>query len=133
MTDQKASELAEAEDNALYDDWSYYLNNFVTEKGCEPCVFLKIDTLSFKSSIFKELKPKSEFSLLFLKKDKPALYAADPIVEPYVYKYIDAYFQNKEKVTTIKDIIGVDIDPKKNDISNVPKWLGLAEIELNFK
>ena len=94
----------------LYGDWAYNINNF----DCPDCVFLKADPTNLEADLFKGFAPKSPYSLLFVKEGHPALYYEEPILEDYVYNFIDKVFfedNGGEKVTIADIMCGRDPSP----------------------
>lgn len=128
MTSAESDAQSEQDDNELYADWSYYLNEGVPVISDK----IKIVQTSVNSGreLFKSKQiPKDMFSLVFVPCNKKALYSESAILEPDVYKYMKLYFENKEKDLMLSNLLETHSANLK-DKAVTPESLGLEYIDI---
>ena len=84
----------ENKEDEQYADWEYYLNQFSKDVG-DKYVFHKISVSQLDDLINDSNKYKEEYSMFFIKKDKPVYFYQGAIVESQVYEYIKLVFAGK--------------------------------------
>lgn len=130
MTQSESTKNANMEDNELYADWSYYLNNNALSISNNLAV-LKSPVEIGRSLLNSQTKPKDSYSLLFIPCNKKPLYAESPIIEPYVYTYMKFYLDNKEHGITFNELLGSN--DAKREVIQSPNRLGLQIISFNIQ
>lgn len=133
MTKEDSAKFA-GEDNSAYDDWSYYFNSFYAEAQGTDTLFVTV-SLKEAKSIFEEYDmPESKYSLLFMKKGKKSLYHPGPVLEPYVYKYVKAFFDDHEGETEYYSLVGISPDGME-EVTNkeIPGRLGFTFLVINIQ
>lgn len=128
MTSAESNAQSTQEDNELYADWAYYLNEGVHSIS-DKITIIEASVNSGRALFKSKQIPKDMFSLVFDPCNKKALYSENAIIEPYVYKYIKLYYENKENNLMLSDLLGIDNTTFKDE-AVTPKGLGLEYIDL---
>lgn len=133
MTQKESEKLAVQEDddggNELYADWEYYLGEFLS-KNAGKLVVIQMTVKQGRNLLGSQKRPDSEYSTLFIKKGKKALYAKEAVLGVDEYKYVEAYFEGKENSIKYSDLVNAepgtvqDIAPK-----DIPEELGFEYID----
>ncbi len=137
MTPKESKKLAtqesDDEGNELYADWEYYLNEFLSKKAKKVEV-VQITLKQGRKLLGSQKIPDSEYSTLFLKKGKKALYAKDALLGPTEYRYVEAYLEGKENDIKYSQLSGVEPGTiKEIDSKDIPHELGFEYIDLPIK
>ena len=88
--------------NEFYADWSFGFNSFAAKQNPQPMLY-RMTVAEGRQLLGSKDAPKDGWSMAFLKKDKPALYCAKPLMEVDQYDIVSLYFSDKEKTVDAKD------------------------------
>ncbi len=128
MINEESDVQSRQDDNELYADWSYYLNKGISSIGDKVNV-IKTPVNSGRELFDSNQIPSDMYSLVFVPCKKKALYSESAILEPYVYKYIKLYFQNKEKDLMMSELLEIDSTTIKDE-RVTPEKIGLEYIDV---
>lgn len=81
-------------DHELYADWAYQLNIFAIENADEVDP-LKIPLEQAREFFAEYAIPDDEYSILFMKRDQPALYHAGAILDSDVYLAVLTFYTER--------------------------------------
>ena len=130
MTDKESNDQAMQEDNELYADWAYYLNDGIPLIS-DRMTIIKTTVNAGRKLLKSKKTPKDMYSLVFVPCKKKALYSEGAILESYVYKYIKFYFENKEEGLMLSDLLSIDSSTFKDE-TVTPNRLGLGIIDASI-
>lgn len=98
VTNEETDKFANSQDDGeveFYSDWYFYLGSFLKDQG-DNVIVCRLSLAEGWQRFQSKKIPKDEWSIAFVKKGRPALYSAKPIVEPEMFKFASSYFDGKE-------------------------------------
>ncbi|MCC7431414.1 hypothetical protein IT568_11260 [bacterium] len=131
MTQEDVEKQINDPENDVYAVWEALLNNF-NNASSKNTAFLKLSKFEGGELLNLADFPDNEFSMLFMKKGKKALYYSEPILDSYIYDYVNAYFNDTEKELTLEKLLGTKFQNDSTDTEQqeLSEFLGFQLLEI---